>query len=245
MNAALPEARAHPGDGPALPYACLSVADMLGAVTALATGIGASEFAVFFIGAARERGRLTPVLDSDHPAVSAASRILSSSFGDDMVKRAVSSTIPTWWSGERESVSTRTLERLPSVQRTPLGLPDMPGLAFPVYGERNLAGLVVFLGTEMTLDAPDVRQIHTHCFRIFSDVIRLGLCQVAQLPNATQRELDCLRLTADGYTSDEIAIVLGLSVHTTNQYLTKITAKLNAINRIHAVSKALRLGLIA
>ncbi len=60
----------------------------------------------------------------------------------------------------------------------------------------------------------------------------------------TQRELDCLKLTANGYTSEEIAVILGLSVHTANQYLTKVTLKLNALNRVHAVAKALRLGLI-
>lgn len=244
MSTPLPYPQAGPTDGTARPQRCLSVADLLATARRLAADAGAAEFAIFFIGAARERGRLTPLLDSDHPSVSPASRILSSNFGDEVVKRAVSSTIPSWWSGERESVSTRALAALANVHQTPLGLPDMPGLAFPVYGERNLAGLIAFSGTEIVLDEPGVARLHACCFRLFADVVRLGLCEVAQLPNVTQRELDCLRLTADGYTSEEIAVVLGLSVHTTNQYLTKIAMKLNAINRIHAVSKALRLGLI-
>ena len=42
----------------------------------------------------------------------------------------------------------------------------------------------------------------------------------------------------------EIAAQLGLSVHTANQYLTNSAQKLNAVNRMHAVAKALRLGLI-
>ena len=42
----------------------------------------------------------------------------------------------------------------------------------------------------------------------------------------------------------EIAKRLGLSVHTANQYLANTTQKLNAVNRVHAVAKALRKGLI-
>lgn len=241
MNVPASARQTEPAPGP---LACLSVGDVTEAARTLSSGIGADEFAIFFIGAARERGRLTPILDSDAPGVSAMSRILSSNFGDDIVKHAVTSTIASWWSGERESVSTRSLGALTSIRQTPLGLPDLPGLAFPVYGERNLAGLIAFAGTGIMLSETHLARVHTRCFQIFSAVVRLGLCQVAQLPNVTQRELDCLRLTANGHTSEEIAVVLGLSVHTTNQYLTKITMKLNAINRIHAVSKALRLGLI-
>jgi DNA-binding CsgD family transcriptional regulator len=60
----------------------------------------------------------------------------------------------------------------------------------------------------------------------------------------SKREIECLRLTANGLTSEEIAAELGLSVHTANQYLTSSAQKLNAVNRIHAVAKALRAGLI-
>jgi DNA-binding CsgD family transcriptional regulator len=63
-------------------------------------------------------------------------------------------------------------------------------------------------------------------------------------PLISKRELECLKLTANGYTSDEIARLLKLSVHTANQYLSNTTQKLDAVNRMHAVAKALRMGLI-
>jgi DNA-binding CsgD family transcriptional regulator len=221
-----------------------SIADAFHAARDIAANIGASDFAIFFIGAARERGRLTPILDSEFPAVSAASRILSSTFGDELVKRAAVSTIPSWWSGERESASTRALEALSFAQRTALGLPDMPGIAFPVYADHGGAGLVCFFGTEMVLEDAIMPRVHARCFTLFGEMLRLDLAQLGGAPIVTARERDCLKLTANGYTSEEIAVVLGLSVHTTNQYLTKVTLKLNALNRMHAVAKALRLGLI-
>jgi DNA-binding CsgD family transcriptional regulator len=58
------------------------------------------------------------------------------------------------------------------------------------------------------------------------------------------READCLQWAAAGKTSLETAIIMGLSPHTVNQYLTEATVKLKAVNRTHAVTKAVRLGLI-
>ncbi len=46
------------------------------------------------------------------------------------------------------------------------------------------------------------------------------------------------------YRPEDIARILGLSVHTANQYLTSAGAKLDAVNRMQAVAKAIRLGLI-
>src|SRR5690606_32909918 len=63
-------------------------------------------------------------------------------------------------------------------------------------------------------------------------------------PAISRRELQCLKLTAEGLTSEEIALRLGLSVHTANQYLANATEKLDAANRVHAVATALRAGLI-
>ena len=47
-----------------------------------------------------------------------------------------------------------------------------------------------------------------------------------------------------GKTSGEIAAILKLSGHTVNHYLSAACQKLGAVNRTHAVSKALRAGLI-
>ena len=61
----------------------------------------------------------------------------------------------------------------------------------------------------------------------------------------SKRDIECLRLTADGLTSEQIAERLGLSVHTANQYVAAAAEKLDAVNRMHAVAKALRAGIIS
>ena len=49
---------------------------------------------------------------------------------------------------------------------------------------------------------------------------------------------------SDGCISESIAEKLGLSVHTVNAYLGTATTKLDAVNRVQAIAKAIRLGYI-
>ncbi len=60
----------------------------------------------------------------------------------------------------------------------------------------------------------------------------------------SERELGCLQMAGDGMISEEIAEKMGLSVHTVNAYLGAATTKLDSVNRIQAIAKALRLGYI-
>ena len=60
----------------------------------------------------------------------------------------------------------------------------------------------------------------------------------------TPRELDCLHWFAEGKTSQEIGIILGISARTVNMHANSIIQKMDASNRINAVAKAIRLGLI-
>lgn len=58
------------------------------------------------------------------------------------------------------------------------------------------------------------------------------------------RQLDCLRLAAQGKSSPEIATLLGISRRTVDQRIAEACARLEVHNRVEAVAKAIRLGLI-
>lgn len=58
------------------------------------------------------------------------------------------------------------------------------------------------------------------------------------------REAECLSWAAQGKTSDEIAAILGISVETVRIYTKRVYCKLDAVNRTHAVAKAVYLGLV-
>jgi DNA-binding CsgD family transcriptional regulator len=59
------------------------------------------------------------------------------------------------------------------------------------------------------------------------------------------RQIECLRLAAAGKTSSEIAIVLGISSRTVDQYVGEACERLKVRNRIQAVAKAMTLGLLS
>ncbi|MFD8516526.1 helix-turn-helix transcriptional regulator [Streptomyces antimycoticus] len=60
----------------------------------------------------------------------------------------------------------------------------------------------------------------------------------------TRRELQLLRLAANGNTNDMIARYLGISTHTVNGALRRLYLKLGAVDRANAVAIALVRGLL-
>lgn len=60
----------------------------------------------------------------------------------------------------------------------------------------------------------------------------------------TRRELQLLRLAANGNTNDMIARYLGISTHTVNGALRRLYLKLGAADRANAVAIALVRGLL-
>jgi two-component system nitrate/nitrite response regulator NarL len=63
-------------------------------------------------------------------------------------------------------------------------------------------------------------------------------------PALSPRLREVLSLVADGRTTAEIAETLGISPHTVKNYLERIYERLGARDRVQAVSRALRAGLL-
>ncbi|QPC85374.1 helix-turn-helix transcriptional regulator [Mesorhizobium sp. NBSH29] len=210
----------------------------------IADSIGAVDFAVYVIGQAGERGRLVPCLDGEKASqLAPLTKLLAVRSGDVLARHALASAAPLWWSSNPKAVSAQNLEQLFWALKADPCLPGTSGLAFPVY-EQGQTGMVVFMGTALSLDEQSLCDVHTRCFSLFSEIASVQVPARGTIPFVSKRETECLRLTANGQTSEDIARLLGLSVHTANQYLTNATHKLNAVNRMHAVAKALRYGLI-
>lgn len=60
----------------------------------------------------------------------------------------------------------------------------------------------------------------------------------------SERERECLCWVSQGKTTDEVAVILGVSSNTVNSYVTHAIQKLSARNRAMAIATAIRAGLI-
>lgn len=220
----------------------LTLADAVRRCRWMALDINAEAFALLLAPPAQERARLVPCLDSDYPGVGFSKGIADDT--EHVVRHVRSSTEPLWWCRASECAADTALASLSwATQISPL-VEETAGIAFPVHAERNQCGLVVFAGDRINLPQDMLYDIHGRCFSLFAAVSRIRSGNLGLERAMTRRELECLKLTANGYTSEDIARLLKLSVHTTNQYLTQSAQKLNAVSRTQAVAKALRLGLI-
>ncbi|WP_432454054.1 MULTISPECIES: autoinducer binding domain-containing protein [unclassified Agarivorans] len=65
-----------------------------------------------------------------------------------------------------------------------------------------------------------------------------------QIPVLSQRELEMLKWTADGKTSEEIATILSITARTVNFHISQAMRKLEVVNKTAATVKAAVMGLI-
>jgi DNA-binding NarL/FixJ family response regulator len=72
------------------------------------------------------------------------------------------------------------------------------------------------------------------------------LAAAPEIPPAelTEREFEVLRLVADGLSNKEIAGRLTVAMETVKSYVRRLTLKLDARSRAHAVAIAFRRGLL-
>jgi DNA-binding CsgD family transcriptional regulator len=60
----------------------------------------------------------------------------------------------------------------------------------------------------------------------------------------SDRERECLFWVAEGKTTDEVALIVGVSTNTANRYIAQAIQKLSAANRAKAVATAIRRGIL-
>ena len=93
---------------------------------------------------------------------------------------------------------------------------------------------------ELTRDLVYVAQfVHQHVADLH------GVGPQADLNALTRREVEALKWSAEGKTTEDIGTLLGISVETAKAHLDSARHKLGALNRVHAVAKAMRAGLIS
>ena len=81
------------------------------------------------------------------------------------------------------------------------------------------------------------------CCYALSQIPDMLRSAVAQDP-LSDRERECLIWVSEGKTTEEVALILGVSGNTVNSYVTHAIQKLSASNRAMAIATAIRSGII-
>lgn len=118
------------------------------------------------------------------------------------------------------------------------------GVVIPVQQASGQRGAVAFTGSRRGPTEYELMEISYYANLIFNRIAEIGNNGHEQEQVLSARERECLQWTASGKTSQEIAAILQLSEHTVNHYLSAACQKLGAVNRSHAVAKAIRSGLL-
>jgi LuxR family transcriptional regulator, quorum-sensing system regulator BjaR1 len=164
-----------------------------------------------------------------------------------------SSTAPFHWSIGRPS-HTMYLNDVPARARLNvysdflvelLSMNNMSfGYCVPTHSCKGQRGFVILTSPEHPA-CNQMDGVTVNCVKLYD-----GLAGVLEAEDEkpdfglNRREIECLHWSAEGKSSSEISTIINLSEHTVNHYLIACCKKLDAVNRVQAVAKAMRHGVI-
>lgn len=94
-----------------------------------------------------------------------------------------------------------------------------------------------------SIDTTDLMKAQLKCCYALSHIPQL-LAQSTMQDPLSDRERECLFWVSEGKTTDEVAVILGVSSNTVNSYITHAIQKFSASNRAMAIATAIRSGII-
>lgn len=187
--------------------------------------------------------KLTVSLDGGAAEAEETARALIEAYDATMLAHIETSMLPLTWEGAGDGQFVETGAD-PFVRALPARLLAFSGVAFPVRLGAHGSGYVVFTGSVLALSGDMLIDMHMKSSQMLTDMLACEEKRLAPAEALSEREIACLQMAGDGCISEAIAEKMGLSVHTINAYLGTATTKLDAVNRIQAIAKAIRLGYI-
>lgn len=220
-------------------------ADLLQQMLGLQRSLNARNFAVLRVsGSGLSAKRLVKhVADNFPPASQGVSAILDL-YGETFVEHLETSVLPLLWNGREENSTAETADFDAFVTRLRGRTLPFAGVAFPVRLGATGNGYAIFTSAYLDLTSELIIETHIQATAVIARQLQQEERRGQPAEMLTEREIACLQMAGDGHISEEIAEKLGLSVHTVNAYLGTATTKLDSVNRIQAIAKAIRLGYI-
>lgn len=172
--------------------------------------------------------------------------IVTSNWPFDLVRR-ISSVLADSYSRSTElekciALLQPTFEQLPPDCRAPAGMSQQYCSLIFCVGRVRFALLLLF-ADHMILSQERLREAALLAAYGASFVESRGQKSDRDF-ELTEREVECLFWIAEGKTSDEIAVILGISRNTINNYITSVMRKTATKTRSEAIAYAVRNNLV-
>lgn len=116
--------------------------------------------------------------------------------------------------------------------------------AFLLHSTSGEPFIMLFSGKRVPLEIDETAGLYFAAVQLFECLEPTFAPGPVSRETLSSREIECLRWAAAGKSSDEIAIILGISAYTVSSYFKTATKKLGAVNRMQAIASAMRLKLI-
>lgn len=209
--------------------------------------IDAQNFAVYRLAGSGlpSKQRLVCELENWGSANPVMNKAFVDAYGEAMIEHIEKSLLPLMWNGRDSDSTAETPDFAAFTQRLKPHLLPFAGVAFPVRLGSVGNGYIIFTARFMDLASDMIVELHGRSCQIMMELLSLDERRSPAAEALSEREIACLQLAGDGRISEEIAEKLGLSVHTVNAYLGSATVKLDSVNRIQAIAKAIRFGYIS
>ncbi len=112
---------------------------------------------------------------------------------------------------------------------------------FPVMADNGVWGGITFTGSREPVTKQEMIHLEHIAALTFVKLVSLSGVEDEENP-LNRREIECLRLTADGMSVKDIAVNVEISVHTVQYHINNAVRKLDAKNKVHAIAIALGKG---
>ena len=219
--------------------------DLVQQMAALQRDIKARNFAILRIaGSGLASTRKIKVVADNYAVGGEGADLILDAYGEMMLRHIEGSTIPLLWNGKDEASTAETADFDAFVVRVRGRTLPFAGIALPVRLGASGNGYAIFTAAYLDLSGEMILHLHLQATSALASSLQQEERRGQTAETLTEREIACLQMAGDGRISDEIAEKLGLSVHTVNAYLGTATTKLDSVNRIQAIAKAIRLGYI-
>lgn len=164
---------------------------------------------------------------------------------DPVVLRAPSFDRPFLWETVNRGSEVSRSQRVVMHEARHAGLRD--GVAVPLHGARGNVCLMSFAADERHRHAAAARPTLDVLATQFRTAYRAVACKKGSQeppPRISPRERECLQWVSRGKSSWDISMILSIEQSTVNFHIRNAMVRLDAPNRVAAVTAAIRYGLI-